>query len=168
MHFEPARFQICADRAWNAAAHLAANCSEITASDIENLYRVEAGSFGSGSFLPDDMDDENLESLETNAAREKQRASDKSGLKTILTEIQRTAHDHFHGQDEDGDVDFPSKDADPDAKLMDGKQLIDLTEGEEEGEFSEDWRPPLTLTDALFLGCHGFSWCFHCFRCSIK
>ena len=150
--FEPTRFKSCGDRAWSASVQLVAACSNMSVKDIESLYRLEADVVDKMTDdLLDDLE-ENVEHLETMKAAQLQKEADKGGLQKVLSAIEETASEHFHGQDEDADVDNPVQVPDTDAALPDGEKLIDLTKGDTKDELGSNWQPPQTLTDALCLG----------------
>ena len=131
---------------------LVSACSNMSVKDIESLYRLEADVVD--KMTDDLLDDteENVEHLESKQAAQKQKEADKGGLQTVLTAIEHTAAEHFHGQDEDDDVDNPVKIVDTDAALPDGQKLLGVTQVDTENELGSNWQPPQTLTDALCLG----------------
>lgn len=164
------RFRTCARKAWNSSLQLVSACSQLTVADIDRLYRMEAnGTDYSADLLPEE-DFESVERLESHLAASAQSKSDSNVFNTVMSEIKESVHQHFHGRDEEGDVENSDQVCDPDLSLPDGKQLVKLTEVDvskekEADELPTNWSPPQTLTDALYLGLQYLALiCIACFN----
>eukprot|EP00438_Fugacium_kawagutii_P011893 Skav219174 [mRNA] locus=scaffold648:376986:378912:- [translate_table: standard] len=155
--FLSCKLKACARRAWNASIQLVAASSEYSTSDIETLYRLEAVS---DDFLTAVLEEEEFESVERMESAQNaglEHAADKTGLKTILGEIEHSMSDHLLGKTEEEDVAHSVKPADRDLQLPDGHDIVHLTAVSdeqiltEEKESNENLQLPRTLMDALSL-----------------
>lgn len=152
------RFRACAANAWASALQLASKCAGVPKANLESFNRMESMDLESAeAVIWDDMDEliEGAEEEENQAAEEK---ANQSTLHCILDQVRDLAVEEQVPAESEEDFLNNAEASDPDAKMPDGQQLIDLMSGtssddaEKADHFLKEGNFPRTLREVLPFG----------------